>query len=149
MPLTDFLDKASQDAVVAAIVAAEHLTSGEIRVHVEPRLPRSCRGNAVRRAVEVFGALGMEKTRLRNGVLVYVAYRSRHLAIVGDKGINERVPAGFWDEELRELVGSLSRGKAAEGLCHAIASIGERLKAYFPSTEDDENEQSDEISYSE
>ena len=145
MGLKNFLKEDEQRAIVAAIGEAEKCTSGEIRVHVEPQC--KC-GNPLDRAVEVFANLKMHETRERNGVLIYIAYRSRQFAIIGDKGINERVPADFWETEKSTLATFLRDGKPAEGLCRVIMQVGENLSKYFPHKDDDINEQSDEISYS-
>lgn len=129
--------------VVQAIREAESDTSGEIRVHIEPL----CGDNPLERAVEVFFKLGMNDTAARNGVLIYVASRSRKVAIIGDKGIDELVPEGFWDRAYAILADHFSKGRFAQGLCEAIRSIGSSLKEYFPHSDNDVNEQSDEISF--
>ncbi len=146
MPLIDFLSEQEQRQVVAAIGEAELRTSGEIRVHIEPKCKMS---DPMARAVKVFDKLGMFATRQRNGVLIYVAYESRKFAIIGDCGINERVPEGFWNSEKDLMLSYLKENRAAEGICAVIGQIGERLAEYFPWDEDDVNEQSDEISFSE
>ena len=51
------------------------------------------------RAAWVFKKLGMHKTAERNGVLFYLAVDDRKFAIIGDAGINAKVPAGFWDDD--------------------------------------------------
>ena len=45
--------------------------------------------------MEVFRNLNMEDTQERNGVIIYVAVKSKQFAIYGDKGINEKVGADF------------------------------------------------------
>lgn len=146
MGLSKFLSKKEQQAIVQSIKTAESCTSGEIRVHVEPKCPTD---NALDRAVDVFKEIGMYKTQERNGVLIYIAYESRVFAIIGDTGINDRVPSNFWEDEKNTLVSYLKKGKPSEGLCEIILQIGEKLKDFFPHKDDDINEQSDEISYSE
>ena len=145
MGLKKFLSESDQKAIVESIKAAELCTSGEIRVHVEPDCKVS---NPLDRAVEVFGLLKMHETRERNGVLIYIAYNSHQFAIIGDKGIDERVPANFWEGAKTTLAGFLKQGKAAEGICRVISEVGDNLSLYFPHKDDDINEQSDEISYS-
>ena len=135
MALADFITADEQQRVVDAIAAAEKLTSGEIRVHITPR----CRGDVFSSAVAVFHKLGMENTVNHNGVLVYVAFKSHKFAIVGDSGIDRKVPAGFWDAESATLAAHLKRGEIA---------AGRRLAEYFPVGADDMNELSNEISYS-
>lgn len=146
MALDSFLDKDSQRRVVEAIGVAEKCTSGEVRVHIEP----TCKlDNPYERAVEVFNNLEMYKTDARNGVLIYIAYKSRKLAIIGDKGITDKVGVNFWVGEKDILIEYLRAKKPAEGLCQVIKIIGENLSKYFPYQKDDVNELSDEISYEE
>lgn len=144
MALEDFLDRNSQRRVVDAIGVAEKSSSGEVRVHVEP----TCKcGNPYDRAVEVFNKLEMYATEARNGVLIYVAYKSRMFAIIGDDGINKKVGADFWEQEKDLLAGYLKDGRQVDGLCEVIKMIGVKLSEYFPYQKDDVNELSDEISY--
>lgn len=55
------------------------------------------------RAAEVFRYLSLDKTALRNGVLIYLAYEDHKFAIIGDEGINQKVGQNFWDSELSIL----------------------------------------------
>ncbi len=139
----DFLTREEQDMIVSAIKEAETNTSGEIRVHIDD----VCGSDAYGKAVEVFRYLGMDRTRERNGVLIYVACSSKVFAIIGDKGINEAVPADFWEEVSAHIKDCFSRGRFAEGISGAIRMAGCKLKEYFPYRTDDRNEQPDEISY--
>ena len=66
-----FLSPDEQEQVKAAVAAAELLTSGEIRVYMEARIPWFRRDPYVR-ARQVFARLGMHATGERNGVLVYL-----------------------------------------------------------------------------
>lgn len=113
-------------------------------MHVEPTC--KCK-NPYERAVEVFDKLKMYETEARNGVLIYVAYKSRQFAIIGDMGINEKVGVCFWETEKNVLADYLKAERPAEGLCEVIKMIGENLSKYFPCQKDDVNELSDEISY--
>ena len=92
--MKEFINKEQQQSIVKAIEEAELNTSGEIRVHIESK----CKSDAVSRAIYVFNYLKMYDTAQRNGVLVYVAWESRKLAIIGDVGINRRVPSDFWND---------------------------------------------------
>ena len=138
-----FLTAEQQMTVVNAVRLAEKGTSGEIRIHIDGR----CNGDPVKRAEDVFGKLGMHRTELRNGVLIYLACNSKVFAIVGDKGINDIVPEGFWTD-ITEMMGNEFRnGRFAEGLEKAAVMVGEKLKEYFPYQTDDVNEQPDDISF--
>lgn len=145
MKLDDFMSITDQRRVVDAIGQAEEVTSGEIRVHLTPK----CGKDVMREAIKTFNRLKMYKTRHRNGVLIYVAFESRKFAILGDAGINAVVPENYWETEKDVLLEQLKAGDPATGLCKVIASVGEKLKTFFPIEEDDENELSNEISYEE
>ena len=59
----------------------------------------------------------MEKKKLRNGVLFYVAVADKKLAIIGDKGIHELVPENFWQTVKDHMVNDFKQenfGTAAE-----------------------------------
>ena len=139
----DFLTADQQKTVVDAVRFAENGTSGEIRIHIEGE----CNTAPLKRAEELFGRLGMHKTKLRNGVLIYVACNSKVFAIIGDKGINEVVPENFWEDVIRIMSIRFREGRFAEGLAEAVAASGEKLKRFFPISKDDINELPDEISF--
>ncbi len=136
--------KEQKEAMVAAIQKAEKDTSGEIRVHIENR----SKIEVLDRAADVFAELKMHKTALRNGVLIYVALLDHKLAILGDAGINSKVPTGFWDSIKTNMVEKFKQGAITEGICEAVITAGEQLKAYFPYQENDVNELPDDISFS-
>lgn len=129
--------------IVTAIELAEKNTSGEIRVHVES----SCKGDVLDQAAYIFKKLNMNKTELRNGVLFYLSVKNRKFAILGDAGINSKVPDNFWDRTKEVVIDEFKHGNFAEGLVAGIESAGIQLKSHFPYQSDDVNELSDEISF--
>jgi uncharacterized membrane protein len=80
-----------QQRIQKAVADAEKNTSGEVRVCME----KTCSDDPLDRAVKYFTQLEMHKTKLRNGVLIYVATVDRKFAIIGDAGINSVVPVIF------------------------------------------------------
>lgn len=138
-----FLSEAEQDEVVEAIQAAEKETSGEIRVHLD----RSAKGNIDRKAVAIFRWLKMHKTAARNGVLVYIAVEDQQFAIIGDQGINQAVPEGFWDSTRDKMTRAFKQGLFAQGIVAGIREAGIQLRAHFPYQSDDVNELPDDISF--
>ncbi len=140
--LERFLAADDQAAVVEAIRTAEQTTSGQIKVHIEP----TCREqDPYTRAVDVFGQLGLEKTRQRNAVLIYIASEDRRFAFAGDTGIHAEVGDPFWGDATAALSHHFRAAQFREGLVAAVAAVGKRLAAAFPHTPADENELSDEI----
>jgi uncharacterized membrane protein len=138
----DFLTKEEERDIVEAIRMAEKETSGEIRVHIE----KTTSIDAFDRALEVFHLLEMDKTELKNGVLIYVAVKDKTFVICGDKGINELVPNDFWDTTKEVMVSHFKNGNFKQGLIEGITKAGNQLKKYFPYQEGDTNELSNEIS---
>ncbi len=138
----DVLGQIDNQRVVDAIRDAEMRTSGEIRVHVQ----RKIRVGDIRTVAErTFERLGMTKTALRNGVLLFIATEDRKFTILGDRGINEKVPPGFWDEIAAKLTIRFKNGEFTDGIVEAIAAAGERLAEFFPRATGDVNELPDDI----
>ena len=137
-----FSDKEKKD-IKHAIEHAEKNTSGEIRVHVDEK----CKGDVLPVAQKVFTHLKMHHTKDRNAVLFYLAVRDRKFAIIGDQGIHNKVPDGFWDAIRDKMTDKFKEGRFAEGLCEGIRDAGMQLKAHFPWTDGDKNELSDELTF--
>ena len=143
MSVENFFSKEEKKQITDAIAEAELNTSGEIRLHMEGH----CKIDVLDRAAYIFEKLKMHETAQRNGVLFYLALHDRKFAILGDGGINQVVPANFWDEIKETMLGFFKEGKFTDGLSKGILMAGEQLKANFPYHDEDINELSDEISF--
>lgn len=131
-----FLTAAEREQVLRAVAEFEARTSGEIRVH----LAESSGGDPTRAAVRAFERLGMTRTRERNGVLILVSVRDHGVAVIGDAGIHERVPEGFWSDVVRAIELHFAEGRFADGLVNGIAMAGSKLAELFPPRPGDVNE---------
>lgn len=127
--------------ITGAIAKAEKNTSGEIRLFVEA----DCGENVLDRAAFIFRELKMHKTKDRNGVLFYLAMESRQFAILGDTGINSKVPTDFWYEIKMAMQNHFTEGDFVHGLSNGVRLTGEALQQHFPYHKDDKNELSNEI----
>ncbi len=127
--------------ILASIQEAEKNTSGEIRLFVED----VCKGNVLDRAAYLFKELNMHDTKMRNGVLFYLALKSRKFAILGDSGIHSTVHKDFWHDIKHEMEHHFTEGDFVTGLNKGIKMAGEALKKNFPHQKDDTNELSDDI----
>ena len=141
----DLFTENQQQQVVEAIKEAELKTSGEIKVHIE----RKCNAEVLDHAAFMFDELEIEKTELRNGVLIYLALEDRALAILGDTGINLKVPKNFWDATRDVMINHFKEGEFVEGLANGIQLAGELLKEHYPYELGYVNQLSDEISFGE
>ena len=122
--------------IVAAIGEAEDRTSGEIRVVVSRR-PAA---DAVAAAKIQFERLGMTRTDARNGVLIFLAPRSRTFAVIGDTGVHEKCGEAFWTELAAAMTEHFKRGDFTAGLALGIERAGALLAGHFPRQPDDRNE---------
>ncbi|WP_298510222.1 TPM domain-containing protein [uncultured Kordia sp.] len=139
----DFLSTEEEQEIVAAIRTAERSTSGEIRIHIEDHVNI----DPFERALEVFHMLKMDNTKLRNGVLIYVAVRDKKFVICGDEGINNVVPDNFWDTTRDTMRNQFRQGNFTKGLIEGVLQAGLELQKHFPwDVDTDENELSNEIS---
>lgn len=129
--------------IANAIWVAEMNTSGEIRLHIE----KYCKGDVLDQATYVFEKLEMHKTQLRNGVLFYLAVEDHKFAILGDAGINQKVPDDFWEKTKELVLSKFKEGNITEGLTSGILMAGEQLKEHFPYLTEDKNELSNDISF--
>ncbi len=141
----NFFSKKEQELITSAIKQAELNTSGEIRVHIES----TCSEDVLDKAVEVFYQLKMDKTQLNNGVLIFLSFVDKKMAIIGGKGIDEVVSNNFWNSTKDLMIQNFKEGKITEGLVSGITEAGEQLKNHFPYQENDINELSDDISFGE
>ncbi len=127
--------------VVAAIGAAEAKTSGEIRV----LLARHRAPDPVAAAQKHFARLGMTQTKERNGVLIFLAPRSRTFAVIGDSAVHEKCGDAFWTELAATMIVHFKRAEFTAGLEHGITRAGALLAEHFPRQSDDVNELPDTI----
>ncbi len=137
-----FLSRLDHKRIVQAIRKAEGRTSGQIRVFVQ-------RGDfeedALPRAESRFLQLGMQKTRDRNAVLIFVAPRARKFAVVGDVGVHEKCGKQFWQKLVAAMRAHFQKEEFDRAIIHAITEVGKVLREHFPRTADTINELPDEV----
>lgn len=138
-----FLSKSQKKQVTDAIESAEKQTSGEIVIHIDDK----CNEEVLDRAAYIFEFLDLHKTKNRNAVLFYISYSDHKFAILGDVGINQKVPEGFWDKTRDIVIEHFKKEQYTEGLVKGIAEAGKQLGTYFPYTDDTQEEISNEISF--
>ncbi len=143
MKISKILRKKEVKLILNAIHEAENMTSGEIKIHLE----NHCNGDIFERAKEVFNILELTKTKLKNAVLIYIAFIDKKVAILGDEGINRLVENDYWDNEILQITNSFKQHNFTFGIIETVKSAGLKLKTFFPHHADDINEISDSISF--
>jgi uncharacterized membrane protein len=137
-----FLLREERERVSQAIRDAEMRSSGEVVVHVTERAQHM----PTVEARKVFESIGMTRTRDRNGVLFFVSVRDHKLAVIGDKGIHDRVAPEFWPDVIHHVEAQFADGRFGDGLAEGIAMVAAELARHFPRRADDVNELPDALS---
>ena len=130
-------------AIETAIRETEGGHAGEIRFAVETALDMAELVEDLsprRRAMQVFGQLGVWDTAQNNGVLIYLLLADRVVEIVADRGIATRISQSEWDGVCREMERHYRAGRFSEGSVAGVYAIGRLLARYFPGRRRDADE---------
>jgi putative membrane protein len=92
------------------------------------------------RSLAAFTAQGLHYTRAHTGILILASLLEHRVEVLADRGINEKVAAGTWNEIVQFLTAGLKSGSACDGYCKAIERCGEILAQHFPRSPDDTDE---------
>lgn len=134
-------DGLDDQAVLRAIQSAEAITSAEIRVLVA-RQPAPDPAGAARQA---FDRLGMERTPMRNAVLVHLSPAAGQVAVVADETVVFRCGPDLGREMERSIHTAMRRGRLTAGVVDAIRRLGGRLAAHFPPSRAERNDFPDQV----
>lgn len=97
------------------------------------------------RALQAFFEKGLYRTREATGILIFISRLERKVWILGDRGIDAKIPSGSWQALADQLAAGLREGRAAEALCQVVAGCGVELARHFPRRSDDTNELPDDL----
>ena len=129
------------DRITAAIQEVEKHTTGEIRVYVSHRRVSDPRHAGAHQFVK----LGMDKTRHRNAVLIFIAPESQNFAVLGDTAVHAQCGEAFWENVAGAMRDLFRQGKFTEGILHGIDTAGKRLAQHFPPDRADRNQLPDSV----
>lgn len=128
------------------IKEVEKTTAGEICVAVKENLHFLQRNTPINALAEKeFFRLGVDKTRDKTGILIFVLLPRRQFYIMADTGINEKVPEKTWDAIKDEMQNMFLTGEFSKGIIHGVQKVGNILNKHFPIRSGDSNEISNEI----
>lgn len=113
---------------------------------ITPFISPARRQQAVRdRALSLFYELGLHRTRLESGIMIFISLLERKAWILADRGVDRRIDPAAWEGIVSRLTGGLARGEKGEALCRAIDECGAILATYFPSDGANPNELPDDL----
>lgn len=136
MKTRHFIGKLHRQLIEGAIRDAERKTSGEIVVIIHHKPVE----DAVAFARNEFLRRGLQQTKERNAVLIFIAPESQSFALIGDQGVHEKCGDSFWSELASAMQEELRAGNYTAALLEGIERAGTLLAAHFPSHPDDKNE---------
>ena len=141
MKVKDLFKQLDHDRITAAIQKVEKRTSGEIRVYVRHRKVTDPRHAAAHQFVK----LGMDKTKHRNAVLIFIAPESQNFAILGDTAVHTKCGETFWEDVAGAMRELFRQGKFTEGIVHGINIAGKSLVQHFPADDSEHNQLPDSV----
>ncbi len=88
---------------------------------------------------------GLNRTKERTGVLIFISLLEHRVEILADQGIHQKVEEGYWQKEVDAVVAGIRQKRAKEALVAVIGEIGAKLAQHFPPSGNNTNELSDEL----
>jgi putative membrane protein len=99
------------------------------------------RARAVRKAaLAEFIEQGIDGTRGRTGLLVYVSLLERAAEVVADRGVTRHVAEAAWDDQVRALKSAVAGHEPGRVVAARILGMGDLLAAALPRADDDVDE---------
>ena len=96
-------------------------------------------------ALYEFHKLKVQKTKLRNGILLFILFKERKLEILFDSGLKEILSEQDWNICKDLILNDFKINKYKEGLIELIRSLTEKINGKFLTGTENTNEISDDI----
>lgn len=131
------------------IEQAEQGHQGEIRLIIENHLPilTAYHQSSHDRALDLFSMHKIWDTQYNTGILVYLNICEKSLNIIADRGINDKVDQGYWQELCDKAVLLIGQNKPQTALEDLIDSLGGLLRCHYPAADTSGNELPNEVTY--
>lgn len=92
------------------------------------------------RAQVEFYELGIENTKARTGILLFVSLMEHRAVVLADHGIAEKLEPEVWTEVVDLMVAGVKGKNLSSGMVKAVERCGELMAPHFPIQPGDENE---------
>lgn len=141
-----YLSSEELEAIKEHIAEIEKYTSGEIRLcFLKARAWIDRKLTPRELALKEFHKLGMQNTKDKTGVLLFILFTEKKFEIVADEGINNKISQDKWDIITNHLISNFREEKFKDGIVKALDEIKEVLIKEFPRQSDDTDELSNDI----
>jgi putative membrane protein len=135
----DIVALARPDFATWWIVAVQAVlfVGGDLLLHLKPLRYRLVPGRVKKRHAQKlarleFAALVQDRTPGDVGLLLFVSEAERHVEILADRGIDERVDQAAWDKIVADFVAGVAAGQVATALTGAVEGCTAILATHFP-----------------
>lgn len=91
-------------------------------------------------ALTSFYRNGLNNTRDRTGILIFISVFEHRAFVLADEGINAKVDTEVWQEIVDTVVQGIRQRRQAEEICRAIRRCGDLILKAFPIKADDTDE---------
>lgn len=91
-------------------------------------------------AITGFFREGLYRTRDETGILLFISVFERRVWVLADRGINEKVKEGQWDDIVKNIIEGIKNRDQADAIRRAVEEVGRILKEHFPVKQDDRDE---------
>lgn len=130
--------------MIFAIQASLFVVAGFV-LYIKPLrfglVPTAIRLEQARRLARLqFAALVQQRTRGSVGLLLFVSLAERHVEILVDRAIADRIPETAWQKVIDDFVAQVRAGRVVEGLIAAVEACTKILEEHFPADPASPNE---------
>ena len=80
-----------------------------------------------RRAKEVFFDRGVDRTKARDGVLIFASLMERRVVVLADASVRDRVDDGAWEPVVKAMTDAAAQGRVGDGLVAAVEAAAKVL----------------------
>jgi len=142
-----YLSEEDLAAILNEIAEVEKFTSGQIRLslrHKRHPFERLTKPHKI--AIRDFHRLGMQNTKHKTGVLIFILFGEKYYDILADSGIHKKIPDEVWKSIEEKIKGEFRNGNYKNAILHIIEKVGEVLREEFPRGPGSKNELTSDIS---
>lgn len=126
--------------VLAASVLIAFVLSRSSVIRRRFTWPADLEHQVLMRAELEFHREGLDATKDKTGILIFLSVEEHQAVVLGDKGINEKLKPEVWSKVIATILEGARKKQLAQKLEEAIRTCGHLLHQHFPIQPGDKNE---------
>lgn len=129
----DAFPHAALERISHVVHETEQGTSAEVRLSIRDSRETSEAGLSIKEiAMKEFLHLGMEKTKDRSGILLFILYDERKFYVLGDEGVHKRTAPEGWEDVASTLKSHFMEAQFEQGVIAALKKIQHHVRESMP-----------------